>query len=140
VVKGGRVPTTGTGGRWRRHDPITILYPLIVVPSRKYFADAGPGRGIRDRAPILSGPQLAAQLLNVDALGGDEVAAVVEHVVVTQFEPSALAPGDLQASPSCDDRRGLGAMAAAWNEQQGQADLTALAFDERFGLLVEGQA
>jgi hypothetical protein len=29
---------------------------------------------------------------------------------------------------------------AAWNEQQGQADLTALAFDERFGLLVEGQA
>lgn len=33
----------------------------------------------------------------------------------------------------------LGTMAAAWNEQQGQADLTALSFDERFGLLVEAE-
>ena len=33
----------------------------------------------------------------------------------------------------------LGAMAAAWTEQQQQADLTALAFDERFGLLVEAE-
>ena len=31
----------------------------------------------------------------------------------------------------------LTAMAAAWTEQQHQADMTALAFDERFGLLVE---
>ncbi len=30
----------------------------------------------------------------------------------------------------------LDAMAAAWTAQQQQADLTALAFDERFGLLV----
>jgi len=33
----------------------------------------------------------------------------------------------------------LGAMAAAWHDQHGQADLTALAFDERFGLLVEAE-
>jgi hypothetical protein len=33
----------------------------------------------------------------------------------------------------------LGAMAAAWNGQHGQVDLTALAFDERFGLLVEAE-
>ncbi len=33
----------------------------------------------------------------------------------------------------------LSAMAAAWTEQQQQADLTALAFDERFGLLVEAE-
>src|SRR6266705_6898592 len=33
----------------------------------------------------------------------------------------------------------LAAMAAAWTEQQQQADLTALAFDERFGLLVEAE-
>jgi DNA replication protein DnaC len=33
----------------------------------------------------------------------------------------------------------LAAMAAAWTEQQHQADLTALAFDERFGLLVEAE-
>ncbi len=33
----------------------------------------------------------------------------------------------------------LPAMAAAWTEQQHQADMTALAFDERFGLLVEAE-
>jgi DNA replication protein DnaC len=33
----------------------------------------------------------------------------------------------------------LAAMAAAWTEQQHQADLTTLAFDERFGLLVEAE-
>ena len=33
----------------------------------------------------------------------------------------------------------LAAMAAAWTEQQHHADLTALAFDERFGLLVEAE-
>ena len=33
----------------------------------------------------------------------------------------------------------LSAMAAAWNDQQGHADVTALAFDERFGLLVEAE-
>ena len=33
----------------------------------------------------------------------------------------------------------LAAMAAAWNDQQGQADVTALSFDERFGLLVEAE-
>jgi hypothetical protein len=33
----------------------------------------------------------------------------------------------------------LAAMAAAWTEQQHQADMTALAFDERFGLLVEAE-
>jgi DNA replication protein DnaC len=33
----------------------------------------------------------------------------------------------------------LGAMAAAWTEQQQQADTTSLAFDERFGLLVEAE-
>ncbi len=33
----------------------------------------------------------------------------------------------------------LTAMAAAWTEQQHQADMTALAFDERFGLLVEAE-
>ena len=33
----------------------------------------------------------------------------------------------------------LGAMAAAWTAQQQQADLSALAFDERFGLLVEAE-
>ena len=33
----------------------------------------------------------------------------------------------------------LGTMAAAWTDQHGQADLTALAFDERFGLLVEAE-
>ena len=33
----------------------------------------------------------------------------------------------------------LGTMAAAWTDQQGQADLTALSFDERFGLLVEAE-
>lgn len=34
---------------------------------------------------------------------------------------------------------GLDAMAAAWNEQQGKADLARLAFDERLGLLVDAQ-
>jgi DNA replication protein DnaC len=33
----------------------------------------------------------------------------------------------------------LATMAAAWNDQQGQADVTALSFDERFGLLVEAE-
>jgi DNA replication protein DnaC len=33
----------------------------------------------------------------------------------------------------------LDAMAAAWTEQQHQADMTALAFDERLGLLVEAE-
>jgi DNA replication protein DnaC len=33
----------------------------------------------------------------------------------------------------------LDTMAAAWSAQQQQADLTALAFDERFGLLVEAE-
>jgi DNA replication protein DnaC len=33
----------------------------------------------------------------------------------------------------------LAAMAAAWTEQQHQADMTALAFDERFGLLIEAE-
>ncbi len=33
----------------------------------------------------------------------------------------------------------LDAMAAAWTEQQHQADMTALGFDERFGLLVEAE-
>ena len=33
----------------------------------------------------------------------------------------------------------LDAMAAAWTEQQHQADMTALAVDERFGLLVEAE-
>jgi DNA replication protein DnaC len=33
----------------------------------------------------------------------------------------------------------LGTMAAAWTEQHGQADVIALAFDERFGLLVEAE-
>jgi len=34
----------------------------------------------------------------------------------------------------------LGTMAAAWNDQHGQADITALSFDERFGLLVEAES
>ena len=33
----------------------------------------------------------------------------------------------------------LSALASAWTEQQHQADVTALAFDERFGLLVEAE-
>jgi hypothetical protein len=33
----------------------------------------------------------------------------------------------------------LDTMAAAWTAQQQQADLTALAFDDRFGLLVEAE-
>ena len=33
----------------------------------------------------------------------------------------------------------LGTMATAWTEQQGQPDLIALAFDERFALLVEAE-
>ncbi|HEX2647474.1 MAG TPA: IS21-like element helper ATPase IstB [Candidatus Dormibacteraeota bacterium] len=33
----------------------------------------------------------------------------------------------------------LGAMAAAWTEQHQQADMTALAFDERFALLVDAE-
>lgn len=33
----------------------------------------------------------------------------------------------------------LGTMAAAWNDQHGQADITALSFDKRFGLLVEAE-
>jgi DNA replication protein DnaC len=33
----------------------------------------------------------------------------------------------------------LSALASAWTEQQQQADMTALAFDERFGLLVEAE-
>ena len=33
----------------------------------------------------------------------------------------------------------LGTMAAAWTEQQGQPDLIALSFDERFALLVEAE-
>jgi len=33
----------------------------------------------------------------------------------------------------------LAAMATAWTEQQAQADMTALAFDERFALLVEAE-
>src|SRR5207245_2263552 len=33
----------------------------------------------------------------------------------------------------------LAAMATAWTEQQQQADMTALAFDERFALLVEAE-
>jgi DNA replication protein DnaC len=33
----------------------------------------------------------------------------------------------------------LGTMAAAWNDQQGQPDVIALSFDERFGLLVEAE-
>ena len=33
----------------------------------------------------------------------------------------------------------LGAMATAWNDQQGQPDVIALGFDERFGLLVEAE-
>jgi DNA replication protein DnaC len=33
----------------------------------------------------------------------------------------------------------LDAMAAAWTEQQHQADMTALGFDERFGLLVQAE-
>ena len=32
----------------------------------------------------------------------------------------------------------LGAMAAAWTEHQQQADMTALAFDDRVALLVQG--
>ena len=34
---------------------------------------------------------------------------------------------------------GLGAMAAAWTEQQQQAEVTSLAFDERLGLLVDAE-
>jgi hypothetical protein len=33
----------------------------------------------------------------------------------------------------------LAAMATAWTEQQQQADMTALAFDERFALLVDAE-
>ena len=33
----------------------------------------------------------------------------------------------------------LGAMAAAWQEQQRSADVVALSFDERFALLVEAE-
>ena len=33
----------------------------------------------------------------------------------------------------------LGAMATAWNDQQGQPDVIALGFDERFGLLVDAE-
>jgi hypothetical protein len=33
----------------------------------------------------------------------------------------------------------LAAMAAAWTEQQQHAEMTALAFDERFGLLVDAE-
>ena len=33
----------------------------------------------------------------------------------------------------------LSAMATAWTEQQQQADMTALAFDERFALLVDAE-
>jgi len=33
----------------------------------------------------------------------------------------------------------LGAMAMAWEEQQGTAKLTTLSFDDRFGLLVEAE-
>ncbi len=33
----------------------------------------------------------------------------------------------------------LAAMATAWTEQQQQADMTALAFDERFAFLVEAE-
>ena len=33
----------------------------------------------------------------------------------------------------------LDAMAAAWTEQQQNAELTSLAFDERFGLLVDAE-
>jgi len=33
----------------------------------------------------------------------------------------------------------LAAMATAWTEQQQQAEMTALAFDERFALLVEAE-
>ena len=34
---------------------------------------------------------------------------------------------------------GLDAMAAAWHEQQQRPDVAALAFDERFGLLVDAE-
>jgi hypothetical protein len=33
----------------------------------------------------------------------------------------------------------LGTMAAAWNEQQRSADVSAMSFDERFAMLVEAE-
>ena len=33
----------------------------------------------------------------------------------------------------------LDAMAAAWTEQQGKADVSGLSFDERFGMLVDAE-
>ncbi len=44
-------------------------------------------------------------------------------------------------TPTVEQLHGLklGAMAAAWAEQQGQPDVIALAFDERFGLLVDAE-
>jgi DNA replication protein DnaC len=47
----------------------------------------------------------------------------------------------LLSAPTIDKlhQLGLGAMAAAWTEQQQQAEVTSLAFDERLGLLVDAE-
>src|SRR5262245_41583071 len=47
----------------------------------------------------------------------------------------------MRTAPTLDKLHALKltAMAAAWTEQQHQADMTALGFDERFGLLVEAE-
>jgi DNA replication protein DnaC len=50
-------------------------------------------------------------------------------------------PSDMLNAPTLEQLHALklGTMAAAWNDQHGQPDVIALAFDERFGLLVEAE-
>ena len=77
--------------------------------------------GLKNRAP--DGAQALARR------------AVPENLLVTQVEEPML------NAPTVEQLHALklAAMATAWTEQQRQADMTALAFDERFALLVEAE-
>src|SRR6267143_342468 len=77
--------------------------------------------GLKNRAP--DGAQALARR------------AVPENLLVTQEEETMLNAPTIEQLHALK----LAAMATAWTEQQQQADMTALAFDERFALLVEAE-
>src|SRR5712691_11510970 len=106
--------------------------------------EAACARGRRRRGPLLSPRRLGPQARPRPARPACGRAAAHPHPRPRTRAGPGLLPvkgAPMLTAPTLEKLHALKltAMAAAWTEQQHQADMTALAFDERFGLLVEAE-
>src|SRR5207247_437186 len=123
------------------------LVPRHLAPGqalRPGAARSGLRPGRRRRGPLLSPRRLDPQARPRPARTARGRAAAYPHPRPRTRAGPGLLPvkgAPMLTAPTLEKLHALKltAMAAAWTEQQHQADMTALAFDERFGLLVEAE-